>query len=165
MVLNKIEELIEKYENATTTLQEEAQLKAYFKSDDVAPHLEHYKPMFHYFSQSKQETYAKDIPMPKPFGTRKTRLYQWISVAAVAVVMLGLIVPTFMGPTEEEKQEALLAYNQTMEALSLVSIGMNEGKQQLNSLVLVSDNLNEGIEEAGRLSEFAKTTNRIFKNK
>ena len=161
MVLNNIEILIEKYNNAETTLQEEAQLKAYFQSDNVAAHLEHYKPMFNYFSQSKQEQFTKDVPL----NTKKTKLYQWISVAAVAVLMLGLIVPTFIGPTEQEKQEALLAYNQTMEALSLVSIGMNEGKQQLNSLVLVSDNLNQGIEEAGKLSEFTKTTNRIFKNK
>ncbi|NRD24029.1 hypothetical protein HNV10_12285 [Winogradskyella litoriviva] len=161
MVLNNIEKLIEKYNNAETTLTEEAQLKAYFLSDDVAPHLEHYKPMFQYFLESKKEQYTKDVPL----NSKKTKLYQWISVAAVAVLMLGLVVPTFIGPSEQEKREALMAYNQTMEALSLVSIGMNEGKQQLNSLVLVSNNFNHGIEEAGKLSEFTKTTNRIFKNK
>ena len=161
MVLNNIETLLEKYNNAETTLKEEAQLKAYFLSDDVAPHLEHYKPMFQYFLQSKKEQYTKDVPL----NTKKTKLYQWISVAAVAVLMLGLVVPNFIGPTEEEKQEALLAYNQTIEAFNLISIGMNEGKQQLNSLALVSDNLNQGIEVAGHLSEFTKTTNKIFKNK
>jgi hypothetical protein len=161
MVLNNIEILIEKYNNAETTLKEEAQLKAYFLSDDVAPHLEHYKPMFQYFSQSKKEQYTKDVPL----NSKKTKLYQWISVAAVAVLMIGLVVPTFIGPSEQEKQEALLAYNQTIEAFNLISLGMNEGKQQLNSLTLVSDNFNEGIEVAGHLSEFTKTTNKIFKNK
>ena len=140
MVLNNIEELIEKYNNAETTLKEEAQLKAYFANDNVEPHLEHYKPLFHYFSLSQKEQYTKDVPLT----TKKTKLYQWISVAAVAVLMLGLVVPSFVGPSEQEKQEA---------------------KQQLNSLVLVSDNLNQGIEGAGRLSEFSKTTNKIFKNK
>ena len=164
MVLNSIEKLIEKYHNAETSLKEEAQLKAYFASDAVAPHLEHYKPLFNYFSKSKQEQYTKDVPL----NTKKTKLYQWISVAAVAVLMLGLLIPQVIGPSQEELRQqelAMATYTKTMEALSLISIGMNEGKQQLNSLVLVSDNLNQGIEEAGRLSEFSKTTNKIFKNK
>lgn len=164
MDLNNIEQLIEKYNIAETSLKEEAQLKAYFTSDDVAPHLEHYKLLFQYFSKSKQEQYTKDVPL----NTKKTKLYQWISVAAVAVLMLGLIIPQVIGPSQEELRQqelAMATYNKTMEALSLVAIGMNEGKQQLNSLVLVSDNLNQGIEEAGRLSEFSKVTNKIFKNK
>jgi hypothetical protein len=164
MVLNNIEELIEKYNNAETTLKEEGQLKVYFASDNVAPHLEQYKPLFQYFSESKKEQYTKDVPL----NTKKTRLYQWISVAAVAVLMLGLLIPQVIGPSQEElknREIAMATYDKTMEALSLISIGMNEGKQQLNSLVLVSDNLNQGIEKAGRLSEFSKTTNKIFKNK
>lgn len=164
MVLTNIEELLEKYNNAETSLKEEAQLKAYFTSDNVAPHLEQYKPLFQYFYQSKQEQYTKDVSL----NTKKTKLYQWISVAAVAVLMLGLIIPQVIGPSQEElknRELAMATYDKTMEALSLISIGMNEGKQQLNSLVLVSDNLNQGIEKAGRLSEFSKTTNKIFKNK
>lgn len=164
MVLNNIENLIEKYNNAETTLAEEAQLRAYFTGNDVAPHLEHYKPMFVYFSQAQQEQYTKDVPL-KP---KRTKMYQWISVAAVTVLMLGLIIPQILGPSEEEmrqKELAMETYNKTMEALSLVSIGMNEGKEQLNSLTLVSDNLNQGLEEASRLTEFSKATNRIFKNK
>lgn len=162
MVLNNIEALLEKYNNAETTLKEEAQLKAYFSSDNVAPHLEHYRPMFQYFSVSKQEQYTKDVPLNTK---KKSRLYQWISVAAVAVLMLGLIVPKMFGPTEQEKQEALLVYNQTMEAFNLISLGMNEGKSQLTNLALVSDNIHEGAEQASKLGEFNTVTNKILKNK
>ena len=164
MVLNKIEKLLEKYDNAETSLKEEAHLRAYFESDNVAPHLEHYKPMFLYFSQSQKEQYTKDVPL-KP---KRTKMYQWISVAAVAVLMLGFMIPQILGPTEQElkdKELAMETYNKTMDAFKLVSIGMNEGKEQLNSLALVSDNLNHGIDEASRLSEFSETTNKIFKNK
>ena len=79
--------------------------------------------------------------------------------------LLGIIIPQSFGPTKQEKEQAQIVYEQTMEALSLVSLGMNKGKQQLNSLAMVSDNLNQGIQEASRLSEFSKTTNKIFKNK
>ena len=95
-------------------------------------------------------------------------MYQWISVAAVTVLMLGIIIPQVVGPSQEELRQqelAMATYNKTMEALSLVSIGINEGKQQLSTLAMVSDNLNQGMEEASRLSEFTKTKNKIFKNK
>lgn len=163
--IKTIEKLLEKYENAETTLQEEQQLKNYFTEETVAPHLEVYKPMFAYFLHTQNETFTKDIPL-KPKKT--TILYQWISVAAVAVLMLGILIPNILGPSQEEIEQRALAmetYNKTMEALSLVSLGMNEGKQQLNTLAMVSDNFNQGIEEASRLSEFSKTTNKIFKNK
>lgn len=170
MVLNNIEALLEKYNNAETTLKEEAQLRAYFASHNVAPHLEHYKPLFLYFSQSQQEQYTKDVSLaPKVFGIRRTIMYQWLSVAAIAVLMLGIFIPNWSQPektglaalTEEQRE----VYEQTMEALSLVSIGMKKGKQQFNSLAMVSQNLNQGITEASRLNEFSKATNRIFKNK
>ena len=161
MVLNNIEKLIEKYNNAETTLKEETQLKAYFASDNVEPHLEHYKSLFQYFSLSQKEQYTKDVPL----NTKKTRLYQWISVAAVAVLMLGLIVPKMFGPTEQEKQEALMVYNQTMEAFNLISLGMNEGKSQFTNLALVGENIDEGVGQISRLGEFNKQTNKLLKNK
>ena len=82
--------------------------------------------------------------------------------------MFGIFIPNWEGENKDfanltqEEQEAI---STTMEAFNLVSLGMNTGKQQLNSLALVSDNLNQGLESAGRLSEFSKTTNKIFKNK
>lgn len=159
MVLNSIEKLLEKYDNAETTLQEEAQLKAYFTSNNVAPHLEHYKPLFTYFTVAQNEVSTKNVPL----HTKKTKVYQWISVAAVTVLMLGIMIPQMLGPTEAEKQEALLAYNQTMEILSLVSFGLNQGKQQINAISLVSDNIDKASEKISVLGEFSKTKNKFLK--
>jgi len=164
MVLNNIEALIEKYNNAETTLKEEAQLKAYFASDNVAAHLEHYRPMFMYFSQSKQEQYTKDVPL----NTKKTKLYQWISVAAVAVLMLGFMIPTLWnsGPktldqyTAEEQQ----MYIETKAALAMLSNNFSDGVSSLNALDLASKNFNVGLEKATHITEFSKTTNKLLKN-
>lgn len=160
MVLNSIEKLLEKYDNAETTLQEEAQLRAYFSSGNVASHLEHYKPLFVYFTNTQQELFTKDVPLNTK---KKANFYQWISVAAVAVIALGIMVPQLLGPTEAEKEEALLAYNQTMEILSLVSLGINEGTEQFNTISLVSENMNKGTEQVSVLSEFNKATDKFLK--
>jgi hypothetical protein len=161
MVLNRIEELLEKYDNAETTLQEEQELSAYFLGEEVAPHLESYRPMFQYFAVNQKEEFTKVVPL----NTKTRSLYQWISVAAVSILMLGIFLPrTLFGPSAEEEAQARLAYEQTMEALSLVSAGMSKGKQELNSLAMVGDNLNDGMSKAGKLSEFSKAKNRIFKN-
>ena len=90
MVSHNIEELVKKFDNAETTLQEEAQLRTYFLGNNVAPHLEHYRPLFTYFANAQEEAYTKDVPL-KP--KKSIRLYQWISVAAVAIIMLGIMIP------------------------------------------------------------------------
>ncbi|GAA4242677.1 hypothetical protein KO504_05365 [Winogradskyella psychrotolerans] len=163
MVLNNIETLLEKYNNAETTLKEEAELKAYFLSDNVAPHLEHYKPMFQYFSESKKEQYTKDVPL----NTKKTKLYQWISVAAVAILMLGFFIPNWnSGPktladySPEEQQ----MYLEAKEALAMLSNNFNDGASSLKTLSLASENFNVGLEKANHITEFSETTNKLLKN-
>ena len=160
MVLNNIEKLLEKYDNGETTLQEEQQLKHYFTKETVAPHLEVYKPMFQYFVITKEEQFTKDVPL-KP---RKTlALYKWISVAAVAVLMFG--VYTQVNKPSELNDDQLLAYNQTMDALNLVSSQFKKGNDNMEALGLMSSSLNKGTENMAYINQFSDTTNKIFKNK
>ncbi|MBO6607070.1 hypothetical protein [Psychroserpens sp.] len=166
MVLNSIEKLLEKYDNGETTLKEEQRIKDYFAQDNVPEHLESYRLMFQYFNNTKQELYTKDVPL-KP---RKSYIYQWISVAAVAVLMLGIMVPNLFGndvvtPETVYTQDQLEAYNQTKNALSLLSNSFNESASNVNTLGLVSTNFNKGAENVNRVSEFAKTTNKLVKRK
>jgi len=83
--LDNIEKLLEKYLEATTTLQEEALLKNYFTSDNVAPHLQEYKGMFHYFSISKEERFTKSIRLETKSQKRK-----WIGLAASVALLIGI---------------------------------------------------------------------------
>jgi hypothetical protein len=164
MVLNNIEKLLEKYNNAETTLAEEAQLRAYFTGENVAPHLEHYKPMFLYFSQSQQEQYTKDVPL-KP---KRTKMYQWISVAAVAVLMLGIIVPnvwnsspkTLADYTLEEQQ----MYLEAKAALAMLSSNFKGATESIKTLNVASKNFNVGVNTTSYITKFSETTNRLLKN-
>lgn len=165
MALINIEELLEKYDNAETSLAEEAQIKAYFTEADVPPHLESYKLLFDYVSHTKKEQFTKEVPLPP----KRTKLYQWVSVAAIALLMLGAYFQaTQMNQKttlDDLSHEQLMAYNQTLEVLNLVSTKLNKGTDHLGALNLVSSKLNEGAENLVYVKEFNKATNKIIKNK
>ena len=132
MVLTKIEQLLEKYDNGETTLQEEQQLKNYFSQETVAPHLEMYKPLFTYFLVNQQEQFTKDVPL-KP---QSNNWYKWISVAAVAVIMLSVY---FNKPDQDlygtySPEEKELAYNEVKQSLEMISSHFNKGASSINYL-------------------------------
>lgn len=163
MVLDKIEKLLEKYDNGETTLQEEQQLKSYFSQETVAPHLEVYKPMFVYFLQTQKEQFTKEIPLqPKKTYT----LYKWISVAAIAVLMFAVYIQVGNQSKglEDLSQDELMAYNQTMEAFNLLASNFNKGTESVDALALMSTSLDRGTENISYLGEFSNTTNKILKN-
>lgn len=165
MAPNNIEELLEKYDNGETTLQEEQQLRVYFTQDDVAPHLESYRILFQYVVQTKNEHLREDIQLfPKANATKKYTMYKWLSVAAIAVLMIGFYFQTNQKRgIEDLSQEELLAYNQTIEVLSMVSTRFNNGKETLGVLNLVSEKLNEGAENVQYINEFSKATDKLIK--
>ena len=130
MVLNNIDKLLEKYENGETSLKEEQVLKNYFSGDNVAPHLEHYKPMFVYFLGNQQEQFTKDLPLK----TKNKFNYKWLSVAAVAVIMLGVYFSgPIIGPDECEENlvgtfcEPEEAFNEVSKQLAMISNHFNKG--------------------------------------
>ena len=138
MALDKIEILLEKYFEATTTVAEEEQLRNYFSQDSVAPHLEQYTPMFTYFSKAKDERFTKQVPL-KP----RVSYHKWISIAAVAVMAFGI----YFGNDYREQREAEFAYQETKKALSLLA-----------------QNLERGTEKVAYLNEFEQTKQKIYNN-
>lgn len=160
MVLNNIEKLLEKYENGETSLKEEHVLKNYFSSDTVAPHLEMYKPMFAYFLVNKQEQFTKDVPLK----TKRNFNYKWISVAAVAVLMLGFyfnepIVSSYEEYAYGTYSEPEDALNELSNSLAMISSHFNKGTSTVNYL----NEVNKGTSTLGYLNEIENTTSLIFK--
>ncbi|WP_284653406.1 hypothetical protein [Flavobacterium terrisoli] len=146
MALDRIENLLEKYFEAKTTIAEEKELKAYFSSEHVAPPLEQYKPIFGFATQAKQEQFTATIPLK----TKKRSSVVWLSVAASVVVMLGVALFTFNQPTESEDlgtyDDPEVAFRETQKALALIS-----------------ESVNEGLGSMEYINEYEQSKNKVFK--
>jgi hypothetical protein len=136
MESDRIEKLLEKYLEASTSIAEEKELRTYFSQESVPTHLEQYAPIFQYFSIAKEERFTKQVPL-------KTRrdYFKWASVAAVAVLMFGM----YFGKEYQKQKEIDYAYNETKKALSLLA-----------------DNFSRGTEKVAYLNEFENTKQKIY---
>ncbi|NAY90628.1 hypothetical protein GTQ34_01740 [Muricauda sp. JGD-17] len=143
MALDNIEKLLEKYFEATTTMAEERVLQEYFSQEEVATHLEQYRPMFTYFSKAKEERYTKQVPL-KP----RKNFYKWISVAAVAVLTFGIYFGNeYRIQKQVEREQAAYAYQETKKAFELLA-----------------ENFGRGTEKVAYLQEFEVAKQKIYNN-
>ena len=147
MELKLVEQLLEKYFQGETTIAEEKQLKAYFSSNDVAPHLAKYQALFGYFETQKETQFEQKLPLQP----RKQNNVKWIGIAASFVVLFGLA--TFYYYPSEPKQEDLGTYDNPEEAFIATQ----------KALQMVSEQVNIGMESVVYLEEYEKTKKTIFK--
>ncbi|WP_116127716.1 hypothetical protein [Lewinella sp. IMCC34183] len=79
----RVTELIERYFDGTTTLKEEADLKAYFLREDIDPALEVYAPLFRYWVRESEVRAPQRIRKARP-----RRLPQLLLALAAALALL-----------------------------------------------------------------------------
>lgn len=147
MELKLVEQLLEKYFQGATTIAEEKQLKAYFSSNDLAPHLVKYQSLFGYFEMQKGTQFEQKLPLLP----RKQHIVKWIGIAASFVVLFGLA--TFYFYPSEPKQEDLGTFDNPEEAFAATH----------KALLMVSEQVNVGMESVVYLEEYEKTKKTIFK--
>lgn len=152
MELNKIENILEKYFQGETSIAEENQLKQYFSSPDVAQHLEQYKPFFGYFSQVKEQKSAYEILLQS-----KKRNVAWLSIAASAVLLLG--VGTYFFVSEQNNTDVVASQSE----LGTYDDPEEAFKATQKALALLSKNVNVGIESVQYINEYEQSKNKIFK--
>lgn len=152
MAWDRIENLLEKYFEAATSITEERELKDYFASSDVAPHLEQYKPVFGYATQAKQEQCSATLPLTAGRQDKKRNIAVWLSVAASVIVLVSVGIFTY-NHDNSSKLEDLgtyddpeIAYKETQKALSMIAL-----------------HLNKGVESINYIKEYQQSKNKIFK--
>lgn len=137
MELNKLEQLLAKYDNGETTLAEEARLQEYFSKNQVPEHLRAYQSMFRYSAGCKAVTYQGPV---KTKAGRKPGFYMMTGVAAS--IMLAIGVFSWQSNLQQDMSHGDLgtiespeqAYEKTKEALQMMAMVFDTGREELQYL-------------------------------
>lgn len=148
MESDKINALLEKYFEGETTIAEENELKKYFSSAVVAPHLQQYQPLFgYYISETKQNFEPKLV-----LQSNKNRKMSWLAVAASLGVLLGVGIYTFNNVSNDKTNKELGTYNDPEEAF----------RETQKALAMLSNHVNVGIESIQYIENYENTKDQIF---
>jgi hypothetical protein len=149
----KIDELLNKYWNCETSLEEEKQLQAYFRDATVPDGLKETANLFRYFDEQKKNeltdisfdhSIKKKISSPKGKMTslffNTMRIAAGIAVLIVAVWLVRLEVrkgtPPEMADTYDDPNRA---FEETKKALMMISKSFNTAEAQAKKLNLFNE--------------------------
>jgi len=150
MDYKNIDNILNKYFEGLTTLEEEKVLRQYFSSDKVQEAHEMYRPMFQYFATAKNVT--NPLPVRLNYKQKTNRFYY--AVTAAIVVGLGLfgLLQLDFKPNK----------NQTAANIQMSDSSPEKKKEAVKEIKKFSKNLTEGLEKTGALSVFGTTTKKVF---
>ncbi|MBW8687638.1 hypothetical protein [Chitinophaga rhizophila] len=168
MEFNKVRELLDRYWDGASTLEEEEALRVFFNTerDDLPADLKDVQPLFGYFAAEA------DIPEPvfpdielliaqsQPQGVVRTMAWHhWMKYAAVVLMAVGI---GYAAQRFESRHEQVLAersieadtYDDPEEAFAMTQ----------KALALLSRNLNKGTSQVQKLSYFNEATDKLKAN-
>jgi hypothetical protein len=173
MNLQRIEDLIGKYEMGEASPDEEMQLKDFFMSKDVPFHLKKYKTLFAFYKLAGKEELPdidfdekilsaieerKVIPMNP---NKRIKLFYISAVAAGMLILFGLFFRYGINgnPQNETFDDPMLAYAETKKILMKVSANLNSGVNEMKSI----KEFNNGLSELEKVSAFQTGLNHLGK--
>ncbi|WP_333820419.1 hypothetical protein [Ohtaekwangia sp.] len=151
---NRIEELLNKYWNCETSLEEEQQLHAYFRAGNIPEHLKETAALFHYFDESKKKA-INDLSFDAalagkmqvaPRGRVVKIFYNSMRIAAGLAVLLMAVwfvrnevrksTPQEVVDTYDDPQ---LAFEETKKALLMISKSFGTAEEQAKKINMFNE--------------------------
>ena len=162
---NRINELLDRYWNCETTLEEEQQLREYFRGSDIREEWKETAVLFRYFEENKKKSLndvsfdggvMEKVRVPTGQGKMVKLFYNSMRIAAGLAVV---IVATWFVRTEVRKstpQEIVdtyddpkLAFEETKKALMMISKSFGTAEEQAKKINM----FNEAQEEIQKKKE------------
>jgi hypothetical protein len=156
MTSEKLHELIDKYFEAETTLEEENDLKSYFSQPNVPPEFEKYKAVFGFWNTQIEEDKALNekvlLDAIKPKKQLKFEI--WSAAAVILVLITALWI---WSPQKSANESPKNLYADTYED---PEVARQEVKKLLS---MVSNKMNRGNEAFLELEKFSETQQKLIK--
>ncbi len=164
----RIEQLLEKYWNAETSLEEEQELHRFFQGADVPENLKETAALFRYFEEEKNrslhESFDADVTkkIRQRQGGKTVSMTNWFQIARVAAGVVVVVAAVYLighevrksSPNEitDTESDPKLAFEQTKKALMMISKNFHKAQNEASKINL----LNEAEEKIQRKPEADK---------
>jgi hypothetical protein len=149
-----LEELLQKYWNCETSLEEEQQLREYFRTEEIPEQLKDTASLFNYFETQKQKavdthfegSVITQLRQPEKRGKMVQLLNNSMRIAAGVAVLLVAVYfvreeirkndTVTMEDTYNDPKQAL---EETKKALMMISKGFGRAEQQAKKINLINE--------------------------
>lgn len=151
---NRIDELLNKYWNCETSLEEESELREYFKGQGFPEQHKETAALFHYFNENKKKTLSdvsfdgRVMEKVKSPGKGKVvkLVYNTMRIAAgvsVLVIAGWLVRNEIRKSTPQEVADTYddpkLAFEETKKALQMISKGFGTAEKKAKNINLFNE--------------------------
>jgi hypothetical protein len=136
--MNKMDELLKKYWEGESSLEEEKFIRTYFMGDDIHPEHEQYRDLFVFFQEEASLTYPGKNEVKK---RKKIHARPLLRVAAALIVLVAFAALIYSNIKTEPKdswasyelQDTEQAREQAVAALAFVSAKLNKGEANVKN--------------------------------
>ncbi len=151
----EIEQLVEKYWNCETTLEEEKHLRNFFASEEVPSHLNEPSELFHYFEEQRKKplsdstfdsTILRKLKDASPEGKVVKMFYSVAKIAAgfIVVVAAGYLVrqevrKSYPAEVADTYSDPKLALEETKKALMLISKSFGKAQKEASKIEMFNE--------------------------
>jgi hypothetical protein len=151
----EIVQLLEKYWNCDTTLEEENQLSNFFSSADVPSHLHETSELFHYYDDQRKQPLSdkifdavilKKLKEASPEGKVVKMFYYVAKIAAGLIVVLaaGYLVrqevrKSYPAEVADTYSDPKLALEETKKALMLISKSFGKARKEASKIEMFNE--------------------------
>jgi hypothetical protein len=157
MEYNKIRELLERYWEGESSLEDEVLLRSFFavEHSNLPADLLEAQPMFRYFTEEANRALPVLPELELPPVIKMRALDHWMKYAAIFLIAVGLGYAARQFQVKQQRIDIVLAQKDTYDDPEKAFAATQKALQ------LLAKNLNKGTTKVQKLSYFNEATERI----